>query len=70
MSSTADNLGKCRGFSVNAVVETCERISGLKVPVAQDARREGDFAALINDPSKTLAVLGWRCTEKTFADLI
>lgn len=57
--SQALNLGTGSGFSVRQVIDTVERITGLRVPVVNGSRRPGDPAALVSDPSKAREVLGW-----------
>jgi UDP-arabinose 4-epimerase len=54
------NLGNGQGFSVRQVVDTVERITGLKVPVKLGGRRPGDPAALVSDATRAHDVLGWR----------
>ncbi len=59
-ASDVFNLGNGLGFSVRQVVDTVERIAGLKVPVKLGDRRPGDPAALVSDATKARDVLGWR----------
>lgn len=54
------NLGNGRGFSVNEVIDSVERVTGLEVPVVFGERRVGDPAALVSDASKAREALGWR----------
>lgn len=54
------NLGTSSGASVNEVIEVCQSVSGLKVPVKMAARRPGDPASLLADCSKAKFVLGWQ----------
>jgi UDP-arabinose 4-epimerase len=54
------NLGNERGFSVREVIAAAERATGLKVPVKETGRREGDPAALVADATKARSVLGWQ----------
>ncbi|MEO8358455.1 MAG: UDP-glucose 4-epimerase GalE [Vicinamibacteria bacterium] len=53
----AINLGTGRGTSVRAVIESVERVTGLKVPHSVGPRRAGDPPALIAVPSKSKTVL-------------
>jgi len=57
--SHAVNLGSGRGFSVREVVDTVERITGLRVPRRIAARRQGDPAMLIADGSRAQRRLGF-----------
>lgn len=54
------NLGLGFGFSVKDVIQTVERVTGLKVPAVYGPRRAGDPAALVADPTKARDMLGWR----------
>jgi UDP-arabinose 4-epimerase len=58
-ASAAYNLGNGLGASVNEVIQTAERITGLPIPVVRGGRRPGDPAKLITDSSKAHAELGW-----------
>jgi UDP-arabinose 4-epimerase len=58
--SGAYNLGNGSGFTVQDVVETVERATGLAVPVRHGTRRPGDPAALVSDASKARRDLGWQ----------
>ena len=54
------NLGTGRGYSVLEIVETFEKVNGVKVPYVIDARRSGDIASCYSDPSKAKHILGWK----------
>lgn len=58
--SNVFNLGNGKGFSVREVIDSVERVTGLKVPVKFGARRDGDPATLISDATKARTVLGWQ----------
>ncbi len=62
--SRAYNLGNGRGFSVRKVIDTVERVIGLRVPAKLGGR--GDPARLISDASRARAELRW---EPRIADL-
>ena len=62
-NSTALNLGTGRGHSVREVISTIERVSGHKVPQRTAARRAGDPAELVADPSRAEELLKWRATR-------
>jgi UDP-glucose 4-epimerase len=53
------NLGTGRGHSVLEVVHAIERITVTKVQIEHAARRVGDPAALVCDPSKARKILQW-----------
>jgi UDP-glucose 4-epimerase len=54
------NIGYGRGYSVLEVIDAVKRVSGVDFPVRMEARRPGDPAELISDPSRVREVLGWR----------
>jgi len=58
--SAALNLGTGKGYSVREVISTIERVTGRKVPTRMSARRPGDPAELVADPSQAAKVLGWK----------
>ena len=64
--SQAYNLGNGNGFSVQAVIDTAQQISGRHIPVVYGARREGDPARLVADARLAREKLGW---QPQFADL-
>lgn len=53
------NLGIGRGYSVREVIDVAQRVTGKTVPLTVAARRPGDPAELISDPSKANRRLGW-----------
>lgn len=53
------NLGNGKGFSVNEIIETCERITERKANIIFTDRREGDPAQLIASSQKIYEELGW-----------
>ena len=55
----AINLGAGRGASVREVLSTVGEVAGAPVPVVVAPRRAGDPAALVADPARALAVLGF-----------
>lgn len=54
------NLGNGQGFSVRAVVDAVERVTGLQVPLKLGDRRAGDPAVLISNAAKARDALGWQ----------
>ena len=53
------NLGNGDGFSVRGVVNTVEKVTGLKINAKVGPRRPGDPAKLVACADKTKKVLGW-----------
>lgn len=56
----AYNLGNGQGYSVRQVIETAERVTGKKIPVAESPRRPGDPAVLVASSEKIIRELGWK----------
>ena len=54
------NLGNGDGYSVRQVIETCERITGQKIPTVEKPRRAGDPPKLIASAEKAIRELGWK----------
>lgn len=57
------NLGTGRGLSVLEIIETFERVNGVKVAHKIVGRREGDIEKVWADPSYANNELGWKATE-------
>lgn len=58
--SEAFNLGTGHGYSVKQMVETVERITGMPITITYAAKRAGDPAQLIADPTKAQTLLLWQ----------
>ncbi len=58
--SGAWNLGTGRGVSVREVLDAVGAAVGAPVPHTTGPRRAGDPAALVADPARAAAELGWR----------
>lgn len=70
-STETYNLGNGLGYSVKEVIETCERVTGIKANVEMAERRAGDPARLVASSKKIFTELGWkaeRSLEKIIAD--
>jgi UDP-glucose 4-epimerase len=63
------NLGTGKGSSVLEVIESFERVSGLKLPYNIGARREGDVVAAYADTTKANTILGWK-TSRSLDDAV
>jgi len=57
------NLGTGRGLSVLEIIQTFEKVNGVKIPYKIVARREGDIEKVWADPSYANNELGWTATE-------
>lgn len=64
----AINLGSGRGHSVLEVVQAFSAASGCAIPVREEARRPGDLASYVADPSRAKTVLGW-VAQRSLADM-
>jgi UDP-glucose 4-epimerase len=62
------NLGSGQGHSVLEVVATFEAVSGVTIPYDIAARRPGDVASSVADPSLAAERLGWR-TKRSLLDI-
>jgi UDP-glucose 4-epimerase len=54
------NLGGGRGYSVREALAAFSRAVGREIPHEVVARRPGDAAETVADPSRAAALLGWR----------
>jgi len=54
------NLGNGDGYSVRQVIQTCEKISGHKIPTVEKPRRPGDPPKLVASAGKAISELGWK----------
>ncbi|MFI5067570.1 MAG: UDP-glucose 4-epimerase GalE [Streptosporangiales bacterium] len=54
------NLGSESGFSNREVIEECQQVTGLDIPVRVAPRRPGDPATLVASSERIRADLGWR----------
>jgi UDP-glucose 4-epimerase len=54
------NLGTGQGYSVLELVQTFERVNGIRVPWAFGPRREGDIPVCYADASLARRALGWQ----------
>ena len=53
------NCGYGHGYSVREITAAVKRVSGVDFPVVESGRRAGDPPALISDPSRIRATMGW-----------
>ncbi len=64
------NLGNGDGYSVRQVIESCERITGKKIPAVQKPRRPGDPPKLVAAAGKALRELGWQPRFPKLDDIV
>jgi len=66
----AYNLGTGTGFSVREVIEAARRVTGIDFTVIEEARRVGDPAKLVADPSKAKETFGWQPQYPLLDDMV
>src|SRR5579863_4287822 len=64
------NLGNGDGSSVRQVIETCEKITGKKIPIVEKPRRPGDPPKLVAGAQKAITELGWKPKYPKLEDII
>ena len=69
-SASFYNLGTGTPNSVREIINAVEEVTGLKVPVVEDARRAGDPPALYADSSKAQQELGWEIQYRDVKQII
>ncbi len=62
------NLGTGVPYSVTEIVNTFEKVNGIKVNHVYGPRRDGDLAECYANADKALKILGWK-TERTLEDM-
>lgn len=62
------NLGTGQGTSVLDLLQSFQRVNGLKIPYTMALRRDGDIAQCYADVSKARRLLGWKA-EKSLDDM-
>jgi UDP-glucose 4-epimerase len=68
-SAEVYNLGNGLGYSVKEVIETCEKVTGVKANVEMADRRAGDPARLVASSQKIFTELGWKA-ERNLEQII
>jgi UDP-arabinose 4-epimerase len=69
-SGFACNLGTGNGYSVREVISTVERVTGLKVPAAEELRRPGDSPRLVADSTAARSELGWTPRHSSLDEIV
>ncbi|HHY85158.1 MAG TPA: UDP-glucose 4-epimerase GalE [Verrucomicrobia bacterium] len=64
------NLGNGDGYSVRQVIETCEKVTGCKIPAVEKPRRPGDPPRLVASAAKAMSELGWKPRYPKLEDII
>ncbi|MCM2291454.1 UDP-glucose 4-epimerase GalE [Allorhizobium sp. BGMRC 0089] len=68
-ASVSANCGYGEGASVLQVIAAVERVAGCKLTLRREARRPGDAACVVADPSFACQTLNW-CPQNPGLDLI
>ena len=64
------NLGNGDGYSVREVIQTCEQVSGKKIPAIEKPRRAGDPPRLVASAAKAIRELGWKPQYPKLLDIV
>src|SRR5712671_1474901 len=64
------NLGNGDGYSVRQVIETCEKVTGKKIPALEKPRRPGDPPKLVASAAKAIRELGWNPKFPKLEDIV
>jgi UDP-glucose 4-epimerase len=64
------NLGNGDGYSVKQVIQTCEKITGTKIPAVEKPRRPGDPPKLVAAANKAFTELGWKPKYPKLDDIV
>jgi UDP-glucose 4-epimerase len=64
------NLGIGKGYSVKEVIESAERVTGMKIPRENGPRRSGDPAILYANADKIGRELGWKAKYVEIDDIV
>jgi UDP-glucose 4-epimerase len=64
------NLGNGDGYSVREVIQTCEKVSGRKIPAIEKPRRPGDPPKLVASAGNAVHELGWKPRYPKLVDIV
>jgi UDP-glucose 4-epimerase len=64
------NCGYGHGFSVRQVVQAVERAAGVRLTVKELPRRAGDPPAIVSNPAKLKAALGWKPQHDSLDEIV
>lgn len=68
--SMALNLGNGNGFSVRQVIATAREVTGRPITEELHARRPGDPAILVGDPTLAIKRLGWKARVSSLEKIL
>jgi UDP-glucose 4-epimerase len=69
-ASNVFNCGYGHGFSVREVAKAVERVAGAPLPVKVMPRRAGDPPAIVSNPAKLKAALGWKPQHDSLDEIV
>ena len=64
------NIGNSRGFSVREIIEAAKKITGKKMDIEIQSRRQGDTAELVADNQKIKSELNWTAENSDLDKII
>jgi len=64
------NLGTGDGVTVLELIDSVERITGIKLNIKKEGRRAGDPAKLVADNTKARTVLGWTPMHSSIDNIV
>jgi UDP-glucose 4-epimerase len=64
------NLGNGDGYSVRQVIDTCQQVTGKKIPAVEKSRRAGDPPKLVASAAKAMRELGWKPRFPKLQDIV
>ncbi|MGZ5929123.1 MAG: UDP-glucose 4-epimerase GalE, partial [Rhizomicrobium sp.] len=64
------NCGYGHGFSVRQVAQAVERAAGVRLTVKELPRRAGDPPAIVSNPAKLKAALGWKPQHDSLDEIV
>ena len=64
------NLGNGDGYSVRQVIQTCEKVTGCRIPAVEKPRRPGDPPKLVASAAKAKSELGWKPAFPKLEDIV
>jgi UDP-glucose 4-epimerase len=64
------NLGNGSGYSVREVIQTCEKVTGVQIPIVEKPRRPGDPPRLVASSEKAVNDLGWKPQFSTLEAIV
>jgi len=64
------NLGSEKGFSVREIITACETVTGARLAVKEEPRREGDPAILVASSERIRRKLGWKRKYPSIEEIV